>query len=182
MHFPLPINVNLSSPLTLLILLAIMLLLIWVLSQITRRRRRRKASYPRSGKVRSHRLPMRRDYGAEIASRHGHQRSPHWGRVEREHRLLEPGCVACGYKGKGLQVHHIHPFHLHPELELDQHNLITLCQVKGRDHHLLLGHLDEWESYNAHVKIDALHFHGKTGAQIRADLRWQKKMQNRPRL
>src|SRR6266704_2175619 len=101
-------------------------------------------------------------------------------RVEREHRLREPACVACGYKGDGIQVHHIKPFHLHPHLELDPDNLITLCQVDGREHHLLLGHLDEWASYNEHVRADAKHFYRKKAAHIRADAAWQKKMMHRP--
>jgi 5-methylcytosine-specific restriction endonuclease McrA len=83
--------------------------------------------------------------------------------------------VACGYKGKNLQVHHIKPFHLHPHLELDPQNLITLCE-----HHLLLGHLDAWDSYNERIREDAKHFYRKSAAQIRADTRWQKKMAQRP--
>ncbi len=120
------------------------------------------------------------DHGAHVARRHGLERSSAWPRVALEHRLREPACVACGYKGKKLQVHHIKPFHLHPHLELDPHNLITLCEARGREHHLLLGHLDAWDSYNEHVREDIRHFHHKTAAQIRADLHWQKKMQQRP--
>ncbi len=127
-------------------------------------------------------LPIRKrvDYGTHIARQHGHERSPEWHRVAMEHRLREPACVACGYKGKKVQVHHIKPFHLHPNLELDPHNLITLCEGRGRDHHLLLGHLDAWDSYNEHIRDDARHFYRKTAAQIRADIAWQKKMTQRP--
>ncbi len=120
------------------------------------------------------------DHGAELARRFGHQRSPEWPRVEKEHRLREPACVACGYKGRHLQVHHIKPFHLHPHLELDPDNLITLCEAGGREHHLLLGHLDTWESYNEHIRRDAKHFYRKSAARIRADLNWQKKAMQRP--
>jgi 5-methylcytosine-specific restriction endonuclease McrA len=100
--------------------------------------------------------------------------------VQKEHLRREPACVACGYKGRKLQVHHVRPFHLHPQLELDPHNLITLCQARGRNHHLLLGHLDQWESYNEHVRDDARRFYRKTAAQIRADSSWQKKVLQRP--
>ncbi len=120
------------------------------------------------------------DHGAEIARRHGRERSPEWPRVEKEHLLREPACVACGHKGHGLQVHHIRPFHLHPQLELDPNNLITLCEIEGREHHLLLGHLDEWESFNEHVRHDVKHFFRKSAAHIRADLTWQKKVMQRP--
>jgi HNH endonuclease len=120
------------------------------------------------------------DHGAHIAHRHGHARSPEWSRVAKEHLQRQPHCAACGYKGSKLQVHHIKPFHLHPQLELDPHNLITLCETRGREHHLLLGHLGEWESYNEHIREDVKHFYHKTAAQIRADLHWQKKMTQRP--
>ncbi len=121
-----------------------------------------------------------RDHGAHVARKHGHERSPQWQRVARENRRREPACVVCGYKGKKLQVHHIKPFHLHPHLELDLENLITLCEARGREHHLLLGHLDAWNSYNEHIRNDAKHFHRKTASQIRADVHWQKKMAQRP--
>lgn len=95
--------------------------------------------------------------------------------------MREPACMACGHRGRGLQVHHIKPFHLHPNLELDPNNLITLCEIKGREHHLLLGHLDDWESYNPNVRADVKHFHKKSDSQIRADPTWQKKMLHRPK-
>ena len=120
------------------------------------------------------------DHGARIARRHGHVRSPQWSSVATAHLVRQPRCVACGYHGKHLQVHHIKPFHLHPHLELDPDNLITLCQARGREHHLLLGHLDAWDSFNEHIHADVRHFHGKSARQIRADERWQKKRMQRP--
>ncbi len=126
------------------------------------------------------RIAKRRDHGAHVARRNGHERSSQWQRVRREHLLREPACVACGRKGRRLQVHHIKPFHLHPHLELEPDNLITLCESKGRDHHLLLGHLNSWESYNEHVRDDARRFYRKTAVQIRADSHWQKKVKQRP--
>jgi 5-methylcytosine-specific restriction endonuclease McrA len=88
--------------------------------------------------------------------------------------------MACGYKGKKLQVHHVKPFHLHPHLELDPRNLITLCEARGRDHHLLLGHLGEWQSHNENIRQDVKRFYRKTATQIRADAAWQKKVKLRP--
>lgn len=125
------------------------------------------------------------DPGSAIAQQYGLERSPLWPEAERQHRLLEPSCVACGYTGPGLQVHHILPFHFchllgRPELELDQRNLITLCEG-ATNHHLLLGHLHNWQSYNKEVRSDAVGaFHGMTDAQILADSAWQEKEQNRP--
>ena len=84
-----------------------------------------------------------------------------------------------------MQVHHILPFHFcillgRPDLELDQRNLITLCQGTS-DHHLLLGHLDDWQSYNHTAKQDAPGpFKGMTEQQIRADLAWQQMVESRP--
>lgn len=122
----------------------------------------------------------RRDHGAHVGRKHGHERSTEWHRVAKEHLRREPACMACGYKGRKVQVHHIKPFHLHPKLELDPDNLITLCEARGREHHLLLGHLDAWDSFNEHIRADVKHFYRKTSAQIRADLHWQKKMAQRP--
>ncbi len=142
----------------------------------------RKARARKKGQLKKVRRLMRKplDHGTHIARTHGHERSSEWSRVAKEHRLREPACMACGYKGRKLQVHHIKPFHLHPQLELDPHNLITLCEARGREHHLLLGHLGAWESYNEHIREDVKRFYRKTAAQLRADVAWQKKMTQRP--
>ena len=147
-----------------------------ILALIVRKRRRR-----RKGLLKQFSLLLRAlDQGAHIAKKHGRERSPHWSSVAKEHLRREPACVVCGYKGRKRQVHHIKPFHLHPDLELDPHNLITLCSARGKEHHLLLGHLGAWDSYNEHIRADAKHFYRKTAAQIKADLHWQKKMLGRP--
>jgi 5-methylcytosine-specific restriction enzyme A len=124
------------------------------------------------------------DPGAQVAAQQGLQRSPQWSNVEREHLRFEPTCMACG-STDNLQVHHVLPFHFcillgRPELELDQRNLITLCE--GTDnHHLLLGHLDDWPSYNQDVRSDvAGPFNGMTGDSIRANPAWQAKERQRP--
>ena len=122
----------------------------------------------------------RPDHGALVAKRHGRDRSPEWPAVEKAHLLKEPACAACGHKGHGLQVHHIKPFHLHPNLELDPDNLITLCEILGREHHLLLGHLDDWESYNPNVRADVKRFHKQSAGQIRSNRTWQEEVKRRP--
>jgi hypothetical protein len=125
-------------------------------------------------------IARKRDNGAIVARKHGIERSPEWPAVAHPHLLKEPACRACGHRGQGLQVHHIKPFHLHPDLELDPNNLITLCELKGRDHHLLLGHLDDWESYNPNVRQDVKRFYKMSDSQIRADPVWQKEERQRP--
>lgn len=82
-----------------------------------------------------------------------HTRSKLWGKVRKEHLKLNSKCEACGTQKK-LQVHHIKPFHLHPELELEPTNLITLCMNEQMDCHLLIGHGDDWQSYNPFVVDD----------------------------
>lgn len=97
----------------------------------------------------------------------GSKRSGKWPAVRRAHLLSNPVCVMCGGKKK-LEAHHIRPFHLHPELELDPSNLITLCENKadGVNCHLLFGHLGNFKSFNANVEADAK--------------AWNKKIKTRP--
>jgi len=125
------------------------------------------------------------DPGAAEGARHGIARSPEWPRVEHAHLQSQPQCAACGASGRGLQVHHVFPFHYcvalgRPDLELDPRNLITLCESEqgeaGDNHHLLIGHLDDFRSSNLDVETDATAtFHGMAAAAIRADPRWKQK-------
>ena len=78
-------------------------------------------------------------------------RSPEWPKVEHAHLKVFPTCAACD-SSKKLNVHHIKPFHLFPELELEPTNLITLCMDK--DCHILLGHGDNFKAYNPNVIAD----------------------------
>lgn len=80
-------------------------------------------------------------------------RSPRWPAVRGAHLKRNPTCAACGTKDK-LEVHHIHPFHLFPNLELDPSNLLTLCETGGNCH-LMIGHLKHFKSYNIAVRKDA---------------------------
>jgi len=79
------------------------------------------------------------------------ERSPHWEKVRAEHLKAEPSCAWCG-GAKDLQVHHVKPFHEHPELELDQANLITLCEAPGLNCHLIHGHHGDWKKENPEVR------------------------------
>ncbi len=82
------------------------------------------------------------------------KRSSHWPAVRKAHLKLHPACAACGHTLM-VQVHHKKPFHLHPELELDPKNFITLCECSPTDHHLKLGHNGDWKSFNPNVERDA---------------------------
>jgi 5-methylcytosine-specific restriction enzyme A len=84
----------------------------------------------------------------------GKKRSTGWRRVRAEHLRRQPRCAVCGGT-RVLEVHHVQPFHLHPDLELDPKNLITLCESPGLACHHVFGHLGDWKSWNIHVRRDA---------------------------
>ena len=81
----------------------------------------------------------------------GNKRSPEWPAARKAHLKLFPACAVCGVK-KPVEVHHIKPFHTHPELELDPANLITLCESDSHNDHFLFGHLLDWRSANSRVR------------------------------
>lgn len=84
-------------------------------------------------------------------------RSTQWPTV-RNHFLEQHNvCAACGRKDK-LEVHHIKPFHLDKNLELDPNNLITLCEQEDTRCHLVIGHLNNWKRENVNVIRDARNF------------------------
>ncbi len=86
-------------------------------------------------------------------------RDPRWHHVRDAHLVKEPCCRVCGRRNH-LNVHHKKPYHLFPELELVDENLITLCEG-ATGCHLLIGHLGNWEAYNPDVAKDADWLHLK---------------------
>lgn len=92
----------------------------------------------------------------------GTKRSDEWPKSRAEHLALFPNCAVCGGTEK-LEVHHIKPFHLHPEEELDQNNFVTLCEANkdGFDCHLGFGHLGCFKSFNVDVINDAAYWNAK---------------------
>lgn len=79
----------------------------------------------------------------------GALRDARWATARKYHLKHHPRCEVTG-DTKGLEVHHIQPFHLFPKEELNPDNLITL----RRDIHLLFGHLGSWSSWNVKVAQD----------------------------
>lgn len=70
--------------------------------------------------------------------------------------LKDKSCAVCDRKTK-LNAHHVKPFHLFPELELVESNLIALC-IDGpgsTNCHCLVGHCGDWKDYNPTVRSDA---------------------------
>ena len=97
----------------------------------------------------------------------GAVRDRRWRGVRTKHLERNPLCALCG-SDETLEVHHINPFHSHPELELDPNNLITLCESgkNGIVCHRAFGHLGNYQSVNKNVIQDVLI--------------WKLKIQNRP--
>ncbi len=93
----------------------------------------------------------------DYARNFGATRSPQWPGVRAAHLKKEPACKLCG-STKSLQVHHIRPFHIHPELELDDTNLITLCTGNNTINcHVRFGHLDNFkDKWNPNIREDCV--------------------------
>jgi hypothetical protein len=96
----------------------------------------------------------------------GDPRSSEWSAVRAAHVKRHPACLACG-SVEQLNVHHIEPFHLRPDLELEPSNLVTLC----REHHFRIGHDPDgpwkpqkpsWIKSNPNVRQDAINWARKT--------------------
>lgn len=90
------------------------------------------------------------------------KRSPKWRKVRGLYLMDHPACAVCG-ETHNVEVHHKKPFHLHPELELDPNNFITLCETAshGIVCHLLIGHLGNYKDVNPDVEADALAWFNK---------------------
>lgn len=86
----------------------------------------------------------------------GQKRSSLWPAVRREHLRTHGTCAVCGGKKK-LNVHHVIPFHLEPERELDADNLITLCEGNATINcHLRFGHWGHYaKKHNPYIREDA---------------------------
>lgn len=82
-----------------------------------------------------------------------HKRSSKWRSVQQDFLEKNPVCAICGTKEK-LNVHHKKPFHLFPELELEESNLITLCMSK-QECHLTIAHGDDFKAYNSKIETHA---------------------------
>ncbi len=82
---------------------------------------------------------------------YGAARSGKWPALRKKYLALHPTCAACGCKEQ-VEPHHIRPFHLHPDRELDAENLNSLCEKHGC--HLAFGHNYDWHAFNPHVPLD----------------------------
>lgn len=104
-------------------------------------------------KIRSRVNKARSKIHEHFKSRH---RSSRWDDVRDNYLLVHAQCEACGGI-KSLQVHHIVPFHVDPNKELDPDNLVTLC-MGDYDCHLTVGHGGSFRHYNPDVREDVKRF------------------------
>lgn len=95
----------------------------------------------------------------------GARRSKDWKKVRKDYLRKNPFCYICESNEK-LEVHHKLPFFLMPDLELDQNNLITLCDKRNIGCHFVFGHLKSWKSFNINIDLDVTI--------------WNQKIKNRP--
>jgi 5-methylcytosine-specific restriction endonuclease McrA len=86
----------------------------------------------------------------------GAKRSSKWRSTRKRFMARADGCSICSRKRR-IEAHHVIPFHLAPDLELEFSNLIALC----RRCHLFVGHLGAWQRINLVVESDAAHWRAK---------------------
>lgn len=92
----------------------------------------------------------------------GAGRSGSWPRIRDAYAKAFPDCAVCG--DKKPEIHHVIPFSVDPSQELNPSNFLSLC----REHHLLIGHLMSWKSFNKDVRPDSVV--------------WKTKIENRPKV
>lgn len=90
-----------------------------------------------------------------IAALEAGTRFPGWPTLRRAHLAKHPACAICG-STKDREVHHIKPYTLFPDLEMEPSNLVTLCRSKnwGFNCHLAVGHGGNYSMYNPYLLDD----------------------------
>lgn len=69
-------------------------------------------------------------------------RSPKWQTVRDRFIRANPRCAACG-RSQELEAHHVVPYQIRPELELDESNLVSFCRAC----HFAVGHGYDWTAW-----------------------------------
>lgn len=80
-----------------------------------------------------------------------HPRSPKWPAFEKRIIEAHPFCSFCGQIESKVKLvgHHIQPYHLHPDLELEESNILVVGETcTTGNHHLLLCHYGNWSKWN----------------------------------
>lgn len=81
-------------------------------------------------------------------------RSSKWRTIRNNFLQKNPCCKVCG-STENLIAHHIIPVHIDKSKELDENNLMTLCQNKTLNCHFIFGHLLNWTKSNPDVIKDS---------------------------
>ena len=107
----------------------------------------------------------------------GASRSDKWPAFRAEYAKTHlPVCAICGGTAK-LNLHHLRPFHVFPELELDPTNVVWLCNKNLC--HIRVGHLSNFQSINPNGAADIVIWRDKirnrpnTPDEIKADFNQQ---------
>lgn len=117
------------------------------------------------------------DCGAMVAAKHGTRRSSKWPKVAKKFLKKNPACAICG-SISNVQVHHIINFEIvislgRPDLELDERNLIQLCQSEdGKEEnncHLKYGHSGSFFRFNPNIREDVERYKGIPYASLNED-------------
>ena len=90
----------------------------------------------------------------------GVPRSSKWSAVRDNFLKENPDCEACGVKAE--VAHHVYPYSFKPELELDESNLISLCDIC----HMCLAHLKSFKRFDPDIKEVARAFRQKIKSVI----------------
>lgn len=80
-------------------------------------------------------------------------RGSEWREARSNHLLVEAFCQCCG-RNNNLEVHHVIPWHIKPELRYESSNLITLC----RECHFRFAHHSNWSDCNPSIREDCARF------------------------
>lgn len=91
------------------------------------------------------------------------KRSAKWPAVRKAFLFDNPRCVCCG-STEGVVPHHVRPFHVFPELELDTNNLVALCEGDTLNCHLWIGHFGHFTKWwNPDCAADSERFRAMLG-------------------
>lgn len=117
----------------------------------------------------------------------GIARSSKWAAFE--HYLLKkyPTCLICGREDVRRNAHHEIPVSYvvplgRKDLECDERNARnTLCIESDSEHHVLVGHLDLYASWNPYFHHTITLCKGKTAAEIRDLVEFKQAVRSRPK-
>lgn len=79
------------------------------------------------------------------------RRDPRWHALDKKLLQKNPYCALCKRK-HGCVGHHKVPFHIKPELELVESNIITLGEEGPFNCHLFAGHRGNWKKWFPQVE------------------------------